>query len=554
MNTPNVDEEILTHDSNDTRRSLYRTQLFYDPEKHKTQSITRESTDSETREYIRTQWISEDFFSSDLIGRPKHNDIKSDKNPQPQTLIDPKFTFIEKFLERRQKRLITQRLLEDGSLSIKDINQNTYIAKSLPPETIQQIPSYNSEIPIQFMALLESEVFNKGPFDPKLIQWREFGIWACFTKVSHFNKRFRHHCHLLWSDVNHAHLEAEKKICEEYNIPKTFNQTIKKKLEIADEATGNVAIGGNFEGYYHVFNPQCFKNSYGETVVDFFDLANPTVAEDTRVVIDEYYVHNLNNKKHQSKEFRKELVEHFGAFTGNNNEPYTTANTASDHCIEHRKCVRELISGLQPLSKTVNIYFRETYPDLYAKMAKLDLGPNVPKLFGAFPTTAVNFNVISQFHRDLKDHRNTLCVVCPLGSYEGGQLVFPELKLIIYAKQGHAIAFRSNILVHGNLSVTVGIRHSVVFFIHTTTIKQNRKFGTLFDEYLDVSETLDNARPIVDNVKRCNKKLQNFSHPKLDSQKSMPLHELRSTKLRNHRRSHLDLEPARRGLPAQYKK
>ncbi|CAG8514574.1 4053_t:CDS:2 [Acaulospora colombiana] len=34
-----------------------------------------------------------------------------------------------------------------------------------------------------------------------------------------------------------------------------------------------------------------------------------------------------------------------------------------------------------------------------------------------------------KFHRDLKDHRNTLCVVCPLGTFEGGHLAFPEIKL-----------------------------------------------------------------------------------------------------------------------------
>ncbi|CAG8662150.1 6153_t:CDS:2, partial [Paraglomus occultum] len=64
---------------------------------------------------------------------------------------------------------------------------------------------------------------------------------------------------------------------------------------------------------------------------------------------------------------------------------------------------------------------------------------------------------------------------------------------------------------------------------------------------LDVSEILDNTHPIVDNVKRHNKKPQKYSPFKLNSQKS-------TIKLRNHRRSHLDLEPARRGLPAQYRK
>ncbi|CAG8841047.1 7709_t:CDS:1, partial [Gigaspora margarita] len=95
----------------------------------------------------------------------------------------------------------------------------------------------------------------------------------------------------------------------------------------------------------------------------------------------------------------------------------------------------------------------EAYPILYTKMKKLDLGPNVPKSFGGFPTMVINFNAICKFHRDPKDHQNSLCIVCPLGSFEGKQLVFPELKLAIYAKQDQAIAFRSNILVYGNLPV-----------------------------------------------------------------------------------------------------
>ncbi|CAG8817617.1 12409_t:CDS:1, partial [Gigaspora rosea] len=152
--------------------------------------------------------------------------------------------------------------------------------------------------------------------------------------------------------------------------------------------------------------PQCFKNSFDETMVNFFVLPNAKVIEESKMIVSQYYNHNLNNKKHQLKEFKKELVKHFGAFTGNNNEPYTTFNTASNHYPEYRKCVQELIQGLQPLSNLVNNYLQETHPVLYSKMEKLNLGPNVPKPFGAFPTIAINFNVISQFHRDL---RTTLC-------------------------------------------------------------------------------------------------------------------------------------------------
>ncbi|CAG8650049.1 11944_t:CDS:2, partial [Acaulospora colombiana] len=192
--------------------------------------------------------------------------------------------------------------------------------------------------------------------------------------------------------------------------------------------------------------------------------------EDVRIAVDQYYQHTLAHPSHQSKQFAKDLIEHFGGFADSNNLPYTTANTASSHCEEHQECVQDLIQGLQPISKAVNKYIKATYPALYSKMKKLDLGSN--------------------------DHRNTLCVVCPLGKFEGGELTFPELKLIIYAKQGQAVAFRSNILVHGNLPVIAGVRHSVVFYIHNTIIKQKRKFGSFFADYeLDWGVNSDGDEP-----------------------------------------------------------
>ncbi|CAG8842920.1 43076_t:CDS:2, partial [Gigaspora margarita] len=216
----------------------------------------------------------------------------------------------------------------------------------------------------------------------------------------------------------------------------------------AEKTTKDMTIEEKFEGYYHVFSSQYFRNSFDEVVVDFFDLLKLIVAEGAIVVVNKYYSYNLNkdNKLHQFKEFKKKLVEHFGAFTGNNNELYTTTNTASNYCLEYRKCVQELISELQSLSNAVNSYFQEIY--LYTKMAKLDLGPNVSKSF-----------------------------VCPLGLFKGEQLVFPKLKLIIYAKQDQAVAFRSNILVHGIclLFLVFVIVLSFLFIQHQLSKKENLK-------------------------------------------------------------------------------
>src|SRR6185436_1384571 len=149
-------------------------------------------------------------------------------------------------------------------------------------------------------------------------------------------------------------------------------------------------------------------------------------------------------------------------------------------------------------------------------------GPNVPKSFGAFPTVAVNFNIISQFHRDLKDHCDSLCVICPLGTFEGRQLVFSELKLIIHAREDQAIAFRSNILVHGNLPVIAGIRHSIVFFIHATSIKQNRKFRNLFHNayqnnlYSEIDVSMNYSSKKLEASKKHT--MQNKKNPNLQNQ------------------------------------
>ena len=74
--------------------------------------------------------------------------------------------------------------------------------------------------------------------------------------------------------------------------------------------------------------------------------------------MDQYYQHTLSVKSHQSKQFKKDLIEHFGEFADSNNMPYTTANTTSSHCKEHQECVQNLIQGLQPISGSVNKHLK----------------------------------------------------------------------------------------------------------------------------------------------------------------------------------------------------
>jgi hypothetical protein len=78
---------------------------------------------------------------------------------------------------------------------------------------------------------------------------------------------------------------------------------------------------------------------------------------------------------------------------------------------------------------------------------------------------AVNFNTICGYHIDRDDDKYGFCWLVPLGEWKGGDLIFPQLNIRIKLKPGNILAFRSNLLVHGNLPCS-GVRHSLVFFTH----------------------------------------------------------------------------------------
>ena len=82
-----------------------------------------------------------------------------------------------------------------------------------------------------------------------------------------------------------------------------------------------------------------------------------------------------------------------------------------------------------------------------------------------FGMCTVNFNTICGYHIDRDDDKYGFCWLVPLGEWEGGDLIFPQLNVRIKLKPGNILAFRSNLLVHENLSCS-GVRHSLVFFNH----------------------------------------------------------------------------------------
>ena len=91
----------------------------------------------------------------------------------------------------------------------------------------------------------------------------------------------------------------------------------------------------------------------------------------------------------------------------------------------------------------MNRFLQDNYKNMYEKLSELKWGPFAPKSFGIFPMIAINFNTISDYHWDEHDEPNSLCCLVALGDFDGGQLCFPQLQIVIPLRPGQIVAFSS---------------------------------------------------------------------------------------------------------------
>ena len=60
------------------------------------------------------------------------------------------------------------------------------------------------------------------------------------------------------------------------------------------------------------------------------------------------------------------------------------------------------------------------------------------------------------------------------GDFQGGELNFPQLNIVIHLKSYQIVAFSSQLLLHSNFPILKGIRHSVVYFIYENFFKHSK--------------------------------------------------------------------------------
>jgi hypothetical protein len=303
--------------------------------------------------------------------------------------------------------------------------------------------------------------------------WINFGQWLGLKEP--IKKRdVRRHLKSTWRRIKHAADVRKTKVLE---IPK---EILKIKKKAAKSRLIVSAQDNNIKKFRYITNTQCIVDIHNKTLVHLGKLDDYKAVSKATEALNSYYFHTIEHPTHRSESFWKNLAERFGAFISYSTLPYTSSDIASAHNIEHENCVNNLLYALQPISNSVNRFVNKHYEHYYTKLSKLALGPFVPRAFGIFPTIAINFNVISNYHWDDKDDPNGLCVLVALGDFEGGELCFPQLQIVVKLKPGQVVVFPSCLLLHGNLPITKGIRFSIVFFVHKGFFLHNKNLEELY--------------------------------------------------------------------------
>lgn len=105
-------------------------------------------------------------------------------------------------------------------------------------------------------------------------------------------------------------------------------------------------------------------------------------------------------------------------------------------------------------------YYFPEFQDEIAKTKDSLPGCETP-MNSPFLGFVVNVNAKCKPHRDTGDSTLYNCIVLPFGNFEGGEIVFKELGLVIKVTSGIMCSFLSQRITHWNLEVE-GERYSLV--------------------------------------------------------------------------------------------
>lgn len=110
---------------------------------------------------------------------------------------------------------------------------------------------------------------------------------------------------------------------------------------------------------------------------------------------------------------------------------------------------------------SLSLQLENYLPEEYQILVKLQESLPAGYIASAPPflSLVVNVNIRTEAHRDVKD--KNICMVIPIGDFQGGELVLVEQGLVLELGNGDVVVFRSAESTHFNLDYS-GKRASFV--------------------------------------------------------------------------------------------
>ncbi|PKY45328.1 hypothetical protein RhiirA4_401076 [Rhizophagus irregularis] len=495
------------HTKYNAKKRLQKTSMQVQDTNSSSQTIAFDLIEQQTQDDVssssvssspshRTQGGSRDLSTSDIV-RYMKNEWSS----------VPLCAFC-----RISSNVTTISIMKD--ISVMDLLIECLIRESRQSKNNNEIP----EIPLEFYNLAKSitESTNDQLMNNNKDMWIKFGQWLELKKP--ISKSDVHqHLKSQWKRLSHAAEIRNSKVLE---ISKEILEIEKKKSTINKKKMIVSAQDNNIKNFRYVTNSECIVDGCGKTLVHLDGLDDFNAVIEATKAINSYYFHMLDNPIHRSRSFWKNLAERFGAFISYGDLPYTTSDTASSHNIDHQNCVNDLLFALQPISNSVNRFVNKYYEHYYTKLSKLTMGP-----FSLMVTLSLLLGY-------------GLCFLVALGDFEGGELCFPQLQILVKLKPGQIVAFPSYLLLHGNLPIIRGIRFSIVYFVHANFL--SKKFE-------DFHKNNDNDT-IIKIQDLYNSQGHNPKRISLKKAQQFQIEEESSENLTDKRRYKDDLIRGRRGL------
>lgn len=166
------------------------------------------------------------------------------------------------------------------------------------------------------------------------------------------------------------------------------------------------------------------------------------------------------------------------------------------------EAVRRSYQESAPIEQTIGILFNSFFPEQYEKDLAL-----YQKIVAATGESSLHFtnrkcklmradlrSVIVGRHKDGGLNKEDMCIMVPVGTFEGGELWLPDLDIRIKYRPGSFVIMPACLLQHV-VSPTIGQRNSLVYYSkdNENTILQNWDLMTLSERNAHYKDKLNLA-------------------------------------------------------------